>query len=259
MPLNFAPASPRPRREHGFTLLELSIVLVVVALIGGGMMMSLASQQEAAASAETRQRLNDARDALLGFAATHGRLPCPAAPGSTGAESPLGGGTCSNPWDGFLPAITLGLSPTDAQGYATDGWGSPIRYALTDHPADKSNCAEHLFAKSSCLKAAWSSSPPAPDLHVCTTAIGMSGQGSEAKCAAGTMLTDSAVAVIFSRGKNGGATPHSADEVANGNADRLFVTHTPTPAGSAGEFDDIVIWLSPNILYNRLITAGRLP
>jgi hypothetical protein len=33
---------------------------------------------------------------------------------------------------------------------------------------------------------------------------------------------------------------------------------TPTPPGP-NTFDDLVTWISPNILYNRLIAAGRLP
>lgn len=221
-------------------------------------MMSLSAQQEAAASAETQRRLNDARDALLGFAAANGRLPCPATPGTTGAEAPAGGGACSNPWDGFLPAITLGMSPTDANGYAADGWGNPIRYAITAYP-NVTYCPDHVFATPNCLKGVWNGGvTPDPDLRVCTTATGMSGNGASAACAAGTTLANNAVAVIFSRGKNGAAAPTSGDETANGNADRLYVTHTPTPAG-ANEFDDLVIWLSPNILYNRMITAGRLP
>jgi len=34
--------------------------------------------------------------------------------------------------------------------------------------------------------------------------------------------------------------------------------HTITPPGP-NEFDDLVTWISPNILYSRLIAAGRLP
>ena len=74
----------------------------------------------------------------------------------------------------------------------------------------------------------------------------------------GADLANNAVATVYSRGRNGAAAPASTDEQANGNADRLFVSHTPTPAG-ANDFDDLVTWISPNILYNRLIAAGRLP
>jgi hypothetical protein len=67
------------------------------------------------------------------------------------------------------------------------------------------------------------------------------------------------VAVVLSTGPNGVSGAHGADEAANLDADRVFVHHVPTPAGSANEFDDILTWLSPNVLYNRLISAGPLP
>ena len=93
-----------------------------------------------------------------------------------------------------------------------------------------------------------------PDLRVCNTGVGIAG-GNCASAAA--TLTDTAVAVVYSRGRNGGVAPASTDETANGNADRVVVSHTPTTG--ANEFDDIVAWLSPNVLYNRMIAAGRLP
>lgn len=249
-----------PPSSHGFTLVELAIVLIIMALLAGGLMTTLTAQMESIATSETQRRLNDARDALLGYIAVNGRLPCPATggAGNTGVESPIGGGTCNNPWDGFLPAITLGMTPTNENGYALDGWGNPIRYAITTH-ANATHCAGHMFATTNCLKAAWNGSANIqPDLRVCSTATGMSGSAGSAACAATANLANNSAAVIFSRGKNGGVAPTSADEKANGDADRLFVSHTPTAAG-ANEFDDLVIWLSPNILYNRLIAAGRLP
>lgn len=252
---------PLIKDNRGFTLVELAIVLVIVALLSGGLMMTVSAQMESVATSETQRRLNDARDALLGYAAANGRLPCPAAPATTGVELPAGGGNCTNPWDGFLPAITLGLSPTNANGYAVDGWGNPIRYAAT---TDKATglCASSCFTTTNGARIAWNGSGAvlklAPDLLVCNTSTGMSGAGATAVCAAGVDLTNNAVAVVFSRGRNGALPPVSSDEQANGNADRLFVSHTPTPAG-ANEFDDLVVWLSPNILYNRLIAAGRLP
>ena len=77
--------------------------------------------------------------------------------------------------------------------------------------------------------------------------------------------------VILSYGKNGfGAinsatntpnpAPASADEVENTNGDSKFVSRSQTDVNSAaGEFDDIVVWLSSNVLFNRLVAAGKLP
>src|SRR5437899_1672813 len=103
---------------------------------------------------------------------------------------------------------------------------------------------------------------PGPDLRVCTTAAAptpLSGVGTPSATCYGTSttLTTSAVAVIFSVGKNGvpGGTGGAAgsDESFNLDADRVFISHNPTPAGaSGGEFDDILIWLSSSILYNRI-------
>jgi len=215
-------------------------------------MMAVGAQMDSIAISETQRRLNDARDALLGYAAANGRLPCPAIGGTTGVESPLGGGACNDNWDGFLPAVTLGISPTNESGYAVDGWGNPVRYAITKAISSQVSTANQI-------KVAWNAgSTLAADLRVCSSSTGITGSGANALCAVGSDLANNAVAVIYSRGKNGATTPASPDEQANSDTDRLFVSHTPTSAG-ANEFDDIVIWLSPNILYNRLIAAGRLP
>jgi prepilin-type N-terminal cleavage/methylation domain-containing protein len=246
-----------PKRNDGFTLVELAIVLIIMALLSGGLMMAVGTQRENIANSETQRRLNEARDALLGFAAANGRLPCPALGNTTGVESPPGGGTCNDNWDGYLPAITLGLTPTNDSGYALDGWNNPIRYATTKAMSSQVTVANQI-------KAAWNAGGTlangqlAADLRVCNTASGIAGSGGSAICASGTELTANAVAVIYSRGQNGALTPSSADEIANGNTDRAFVSHTPTPPGP-NEFDDLVTWISPNILFSRLIAAGRVP
>ncbi len=247
------------QRQHGFTLVELAIVLIIFSLLVGGMLMTLSSQQDTSNIKETEKRLNDIRDALLGFAASNGRLPCPAIAGATGIESPAGGGACTTSYAGFLPAITLGITPTNTQGYAVDSWGNPIRYAVSNITV---NLATNVITTTGGLKTAWAFNPALilPDLRVCNTSLGIAGAGATATCAVGADLSNSAVAVIFSAGKNGGVAPIGADELANSGANRTFVSHTQSPTGAAqGEFDDIVTWISPNILFNRMISAGSLP
>jgi prepilin-type N-terminal cleavage/methylation domain-containing protein len=68
----------------------------------------------------------------------------------------------------------------------------------------------------------------------------------------GTIVATGIPAVILTKGKNGAGT--NANEVQNSNGDNDFVSRDPDP-----NYDDIVIWLSPNILFNRMIAAGRLP
>ncbi len=235
------------RAAGGFTLTELAIVLVIVALLIGGMLIPLSAQRDVQAANDTQRQLAEIRDALLGFAAANGRLPCPASPNVTGVENPAGGGACANSWNGFLPGITLGIGPTDAQGYVLDAWGNRIRYAVTTATTTTPN----LFTTNNGLKNNWSSAP-SPDLAVCNSATGIS----PTNCGSSVALTTTAVAMLISHGKNGGATPTSADELANwpSSNDPVFVNAAQSPA-----FDDIVLWLSANILYNRLIAAGKLP
>ena len=76
------------RSVAGFTLVELSIVLVIIALLAGGLLLSVGAQQEQAARSITEKRIADTLDALIGYAAANGRLPCPAAPATTGVEAP---------------------------------------------------------------------------------------------------------------------------------------------------------------------------
>src|SRR5690348_341427 len=106
------PAAPRSRRARirvrsmrlprfpeagrGYSLLELAVALLVIAVLTGMIALPLAAQVEMRRGEETRRRLGDARDVLLAFAATHGRLPCPASGSSRGEESFAPGGDASN-------------------------------------------------------------------------------------------------------------------------------------------------------------------
>src|SRR4051812_29282785 len=81
------PSSRFPEGRRGYTLLELAVALLVIAVLTGMLALPLAAQVEMRRGEETRRRLGEARDVLLAFAATHGRLPCPASATSRGEES----------------------------------------------------------------------------------------------------------------------------------------------------------------------------
>lgn len=255
--------------QTGFTLTELTIVLVIVALLIGGMLVPLSAQRDLQSASETRKQLSDINDALLGFASANGRLPCPATINSNGQESfctegdpskdcgdelisavtPTHG-RCFNFFSGFVPAATLGLSPTDSQGFAIDAWGNQLRYGISNKGA---GLVDFPFTKLGGIKAVWAVDPSPLQtglLRICAHIT-----GSDCPTAA-DRITDNAVVVLFSTGKNGGTAPVSADELANwtNSSDRVFVSATPSAA-----FDDLVTWNSPNIIFNRMISAGRLP
>lgn len=232
----------------GFTLVEMAIVLLIVTLLMTGLVPTISSQFEQRHRNETSKQLDEIRDALLGFAVANGRLPCPAYPNSNGVESPTTGtGICDHPYDGFVPAVTLGITPTDSNGYALDGWSNRIRYAVTTDHAN-------AFTKATNGMQTWGMSALTPDLSVCDSATGIT----VTTCGTATKLTNNAVAVIYSVGKN--STSAGIDEAANLNGDQVFVNHVPAMAGVPnGEFDDVVTWLSPNILFNRMVAASKLP
>ncbi|MBI2311785.1 MAG: prepilin-type cleavage/methylation domain-containing protein [Betaproteobacteria bacterium] len=240
-------------------MVEIAIVLLIVGLALGGLLLPLNTQLDLQRVSETNRTLSEVKDALIGYALANGRLPCPASSASNGAESFAGGGNasngnCSNFYDGFLPAATLGITPTDQQGYALDGWDNRIRYAVT-------NSNSNAFSKTDGMKATGMGSL-APDLYVCASGNGIN---PGTNCGSAVSLTTQAPLVIYSIGKNGPTGGTGTDEGANpnpngGTADRVYVSHEQTVASAPnGEFDDIVTWISANILYSRMVAAGKLP
>ncbi len=255
----------RPSASRGFTLVELAVVLAIVGLLLGSLMFTLSAQAEQRSIDETRRRLDQARELLLGFAIAKGRLPCPATAASLAEESPAGGGPCTNWYDGFLPARALGYQHVDAAGFAVDAWGNRLRYAVsgvTPTNCAGTNTAPH-FTSAVNLKANGLSCQP-NDLLVCKSSTGVTattcgtafGASGENQVTTASLI----VAVVFSTGKNGAAGGAGADEIANLNGDRIFVHHTPSAAGVGnGEFDDQMVWVSVGELYGKLVAGGVLP
>ncbi|MBK6629647.1 MAG: type II secretion system protein [Betaproteobacteria bacterium] len=246
--------------SNGFTLTEMAVVLVIVALLIAGLVIPFSAQQDIRARQETERMLSDIREALLGYAAANGRLPCPATAASNGLEDPVGGGVCTSAHGGFLPSGTLGIAPINSNGFAVDTWNQPIRYAVSNSNASAFTTANGMRAATITVLA--------PDLQVCPGQVAspVSNAGAANATCNGTALSTTAVAVIYSLGRNGGTGGAGTDESHNPNpnsgvaADRAFISHLETPSSAPqGEFDDVVIWLSPNILYSRLIAAGQLP
>ncbi len=250
---------PRLTFTRGFTLTELAVVVAIIALLIGGMLMPLLAQDDFRRSQHTQKQLKEAVEALIGHAAANGRLPCPATVASNGQESFAAGGNtvngnCSNFHDGFLPAATLGLAPTNINGLLIDAWNQPVRYAVYTGTI---NGVPNPFTRTDGARGATMPEVGKVDaLSICTSATGITA----ANCGTAARLTDRAPAVLLSIGRNGAIGGGGADEAANLDGDAVFVSHDPAPAGAAnGEFDDIVVWLSPNLLFNRMIAAGRLP
>jgi prepilin-type N-terminal cleavage/methylation domain-containing protein len=275
-------------RLFGFTLVELAVVLAIVGLLMGSLMFTLSAQSDQRNFEETRRRLEQARELLLAFAIVNGRLPCPARSTSAGAEVRIadtdavvnnrgkcrnaagvedyyGGTLTDGSAGGFLPAATIGFSQSDSSGFALDAWQNRIRYAVA---INKTNCSTSppaglpLFTNYTNIQTYGMSCQP-DDLLVCKSATGIT--ASACGGTANQIMTQSlVVAIVFSTGKNGATGGTGADEFANlngaGNVNPVFVFHTPAPSNAAnGEFDDQFTWITVGELYNKLISAGKLP
>ena len=266
-------------RTTGFSLIEVAIAVFVITLLLGGILVPLTTQVERRKTEETNRILDQAREALIGYAAANGYFPCPASATSNGQE-PVGTNhaivavnTCpaavwgANMYHGFLPAATLGFTPVDTNGYAVDAWGltqNRIRYSVSNVTV---NGITQPFTRVSGMRnAGMSNISSAPTLlYVCNNGTNVSATISPYCNLPQTLTLGSSVPVlIWSVGPNAATTGGaSADEAQNpnpvgGSADRIFVSKTKSSVAGS-EFDDIVMWLGSATIFNRLIAAGQLP
>lgn len=276
----------RKKLSSGFTLIELAIVLVIIALILGGLFVPISAQMDMQAFRKTNASLDEFKESLIGYAIINGRLPCPATATSNGLESfcPSATGTCSGTETtivqthgncssqvngvitGFLPAATLGVTPQDAQGFATDGWGgntfNRIRYAVSPKTAGTQTFA---FTASNGMKNAGMSSLASQTLkliYVCGTKTAGTAPLTSCTSAGAVQLADNAVFVIYSVGKNAATGGTGTDEAVNpnpnspntNNNDVVFISQDQTST-----FDDVLYWVSSPLLISRMVSAGALP
>jgi type II secretory pathway pseudopilin PulG len=229
------------------------VALVVISLLVGSILAPLVTQVEERQVSDTEKTLAEIREALMMFAVANGYLPCPdknagvggAGTANDGIEDVDAAGACVATNQGNLPWVTLG-------GGAADVWGNRFRYQVSPAFAQRAPGAVfNLFS--------------AATISVCRTS----------GCPAGTQLTgtspEGAAAIILSLGRNGysainattgtaNPAPASADENENVSGPSTFVSRTRSPVGSpAGEFDDVVTWISKYALFSRMVAAGKLP
>lgn len=268
MPASFYRPKPgsqvrAPFGARGFTLIEVAVAVFIIALLLGSILVPLATQVESRKYDDTQRILDQAREALVGYAVVNGRFPCPASLTSNGVEdladltNGICGATVSFPpvYVGFLPAVTLGFTPVDSSGYAVDAWGlrqNRIRYAVSSQTVT----ITRPFTKPSGMRTAGMSSIATATtlLYVCDSGTGVTGTS----CNTAGTLASSVPVVIWSLGPNAATGGTSTDEAENLDNDRIFVSRTRS-SGTSGEFDDIVTWIGTPTLFNRLIAAGQLP
>lgn len=243
-------------KYKGFTLLEITIVLLILGLLIAGILGPLATRIEQKERQTTQSQLDDLKEALLGFAITNGRLPCPDTD-NNGSENRTGS-TPNQSCDGVVSGAFYsvgGLPWVDIGVTEFDSWREHFTYVVTLDFADEPPGA--------------SNESVANRPNACGTAtVGVSfelcsGGNLDIVDAAsgGNPVVNDVPVVVFSTGKHGTSLlsgEQSPDEQENTNGDNIFVYREFSQA-SGTEFDDLMIWISPNILKNRMVQAGRLP
>jgi prepilin-type N-terminal cleavage/methylation domain-containing protein len=231
--------------QRGFTLIELAVVVVVIALLLGSLLYPLNTQVEQRNVAETQRILEEAREALIGYAMIHGRLPRPAASETDGSErATCGGGNPNDACTGYIPWAVLGTPRIDA-------WGKLIRYSVT--PA----LANSTFTLSATGNKYVKTRQDATEVNVASDAAAVlishgAGNWGYLPVGAGITLGDNSATNVdedanaTNNGQNGGEEFWSRPRSENASA-------------PGGEFDDVVVVLPMTIVVNRLISAGKQP
>ena len=211
--------------KSGFTLVEMAIVLVIVGLLVSAFLAPLSAQRDLKDYSDTRATLALIQEAMYGYALSHPaldgkpHLPCPDSNDADNAENRNAAGDCSL-FEGNIPAADLGLRNTDS-------WNNNYRYRVTATFADSSTGFTLANAGGITIRSA----------------------------VAGNSVASNIPAVIISWGKNGAIAPAvGTAEDENRDNDTDFVTQD-----FSATFDDVVVWMSPNVLFNRMVAAGKLP
>ena len=135
------------RKQSGFSLVEVSIVLVILAVVISGLLPFITESLRAKEQEETINHMKEIENAILGYALVNGVLPCPSdntARLNTAAFGDAGTGACpnadygtGNSFSGGVPIRQLGL-PDEV---AFDGWGRRFKYQVSANNVDTGSLA----------------------------------------------------------------------------------------------------------------------
>lgn len=241
----------KQQQQAGFSLMELAIVLMIVGTLMSGILVGVSNATESGRRTQSLAKLREIEAALVGYAQANGHLPCPSTHTTQGKADPVSNGDCTAT-HGFVPSTTLGLNgQTNDDGLLLDPWQNPYRYSV----ASSTVSSGRAFTSTAGLKELF-------DENELTTITNTLRVCNEAACT-GVVMSDRIPALVFSMGANW-ATYDSAEETENAGstlgtydiADDMDFTSADF---SEDAFDDQLVWISPHILFNKLISAGKLP
>lgn len=262
-------------KQYGFTLIEIAIVLLIVSIILGYTLAMVPIQQEIKQYQQADKEMDQILNSIYAFAQVNGYLPCPANNNvaSNGFECrddagnpSAGDGNCDgNPdpdpavdscdlWFGFVPGRTLGMNGKySTNGLLLDPWGKPYRYQVTDDDVGGGASIGEDFVFQGDMKNEGMFNL-SPDLAVCSSITDIANTA----CGADKTVVKGIPLVILSTGKDAGTISSGVqDENLDNAADKVFISTNRSDV-SGSEFDDIVKWISPNVLYSKMLESGQI-
>lgn len=283
--------------QHGFTLIEIAIVLLIVTILLGYTVAMYPVQQELKQYRQLRSDMDQIIEHLIGYAQVNGRLPCPDTTGDVnGTGTPGTYDGQSDPDDeiinatgvagtdnltdsckgfsGFVPAGTLGMNGDfDPLGRLLDPWGQPYRYHVSDFDFNSvgglggadldltTGVAIDLVSPDGIGEEGLSN--VIPDLVVCDDSDNSSATDTTCAGVSANNIITNAAAVVISSGKDIGQVAsniqdENRDDFDDGTNDFVYTSSTRNDVVGS-EYDDLVRWISPNLLYTKMIEAGQLP
>ena len=279
-------------KQKGFTLIEIAIVLLIVTILLGYTVALFPRQQELKQYRAVDREMDEVIAAIVGFAQVNGRLPCPSSPDTAGVEDDGGTPDCDF-FGGFVPVNTLGISgKLNGDSLLLDPWGNPYRYYVSSSDFDGDLNSDFTVARQmASVGLVDSDTDNYIDLDGQFIICDAVGTSTDDLCTGANELFGNANGaggpyagapfVLISHGKDWAETP-AGDQLENMGASLTGTagmppngpTNTPYPlkdvvavettfvkrlTGFADDFDDVVKWVSPNLLFSKMIEAGQLP
>lgn len=264
----------RTIRQHGFSLIELAVVLFIISLILGGLLPPLATQIEQKEREQTQAQLDEIKQVLYGYAFKNNYLPCPdcrdnsgncaGVTANDGFEDTIAG--TGNTLDcasevGNLPWASLGVQEYDA-------WNQHFTYRVDNEFADRESSTNPVTASE------WEGTGCTPTTSGVSFSLCSDGNITVKDSAGGSDIADNVPAIVVSHGADWSSTATDdgnaatyADEDENyddgrtGDTAKTFVykDFVKDNTDSSKDFDDMMIWISPHVFRAKMLEAGILP
>ena len=249
--------------QQGFTLLELTLVLLIISLTLTITLAPLSALLDGKRHAQAELELEQIREALLGFAMINGYLPCPAtAIDPAAADYGQADAACDADADaeGYLPWRTLGVKAVDPWGLTrsaeTDPFNGYWRYRVDrdfSEPFALDTSQKDMIMVENHAGDLLTSDSERPVAVIYSTGANFTPDGQNATYENAICGNPTGY-----KNKKTGSTA-CAKKSDNHYGTPLYQGGSPVGIGTDTEFDDILIWISRPLLFNRMVSAGQLP